>query len=121
MTDFKHSFLEDEGVIIVVIPGGYNVDFKVFDAAWCSDDNRPLIMDNGAPYPLETWKDRFWVWGGYVKWDGCSNWQTNPDCMAHFCGPNQGEDLATIWQEIYRLAANNLTECGAGWLREPKA
>ena len=30
---------------------------------------------------------------GSVKWDGCMNWQTNPNCMAHFCS---AEDIDTL-------------------------
>ena len=36
-----------------------------------------------------------------VKWDGCSNWQTNDDCMAHGCERdhliNAGQALALCW------------------------
>ena len=37
----------------------------------------------------------------FVKWDGCTNWETNEDCMAHGCYrsclTNAGEAMALCW------------------------
>ena len=42
-----------------------------------------------------------WIVEGFVKWDGCSNWMTNPSCMQHFCGREQiltfGETLGRCY------------------------
>ena len=37
---------------------------------------------------------------GHVKWDGCMNWQTNNNCMAHFCA----EDNLNSMIEAFRAA-----------------
>lgn len=38
---------------------------------------------------------------GFVKWDGCINFNTNPSCATHFCGL---EDLRQFADDIIRVA-----------------
>lgn len=46
---------------------------------------------------------------GSVKWDGCINWQTDPGCMAHGCGPSHADTVAAMFREVYRQAHGLLT------------
>ena len=48
---------------------------------------------------------------GTVKWDGCCNWQTNPDCMAHFCQLSDLDELREFFNRVYALAAQHIK----GW------
>jgi len=43
---------------------------------------------------------------GHVKWDGCMDWQTNPNCMAHLCEPEAVPDLAWAFREAWRLCGD---------------
>jgi hypothetical protein len=38
---------------------------------------------------------------GFVKWDGCSNW----DMGLHFCSKKQAVELGTLLGRLYGLAA----------------
>lgn len=44
---------------------------------------------------------------GSIKWDGCMNWQTNPDCMAHFCEKDDISSLSAAFLWV-RLQAGQL-------------
>jgi hypothetical protein len=41
---------------------------------------------------------------GSVKWDGCINWETNPACMMHFCGPSDADRLAALFKDVWEEA-----------------
>lgn len=41
---------------------------------------------------------------GFLKWDGCINWQTDPECMAHGCGPSSADVIGSAFREVYRQA-----------------
>ncbi len=43
-----------------------------------------------------------------VKWDGCVNWQTNPDCMFHFCGVDDLEKLREAFLVMWQFTRDNL-------------
>ncbi len=45
---------------------------------------------------------------GSVKWDGCSNWNTE-ECL-HFCCRNQAKDLGDILAACYDWAAELMPE-----------
>lgn len=63
-----------------VIPSDYNLDFELKES----------IIDNG--------KDSFNVLiKGFLKWDGCMNWETSGGLMYHFCK----EDDALLLNECF--------------------
>lgn len=41
---------------------------------------------------------------GFVKWDGCSNWNFGEQ-MIHFCGADEARGLGELFHRIYELAA----------------
>lgn len=41
---------------------------------------------------------------GFLKWDHCMNWQTNPECMAHFCTLADAERLTRAFAALYEAA-----------------
>lgn len=45
---------------------------------------------------------------GSVKWDGCINWQTTEDCMAHFCSPENADELSRAFKEAWVGCANKM-------------
>lgn len=62
---------------------GLSVEFSIYDD----------VDDEGEP-----------SWTGWVKWDGCINWQTDPGCMAHFCGPHAVDDFAAAFRTVWDTA-----------------
>lgn len=49
---------------------------------------------------------------GTLKWDGCINWQTNPECMMHGCGPHHAHAIAAIFQAIYHVGGRQFDFLG---------
>ncbi len=41
---------------------------------------------------------------GSVKWDGCINWETNGNCMAHFCEVSNMDDLNESFKWVHAEA-----------------
>lgn len=59
---------------------GYSIQFYVYDDDW-------VIID------------------GFVKWDGCSNWNFNTEnCMLHFCDKDEAAELGKIMALLYEIA-----------------
>lgn len=52
---------------------------------------------------LAAWKRAFASIDGALKWDGCINWQTNPDLMVHGCGPSHVNALQAIFATVYHV------------------
>ena len=44
------------------------------------------------------------VASGYIKWDGCMNWMTDPRLMLHHCTPSDIEELSCALQTAYAIA-----------------
>ena len=46
---------------------------------------------------------------GYIKWDGCSNWDWHDrDCMQHFCGREDAVSIGALMNHLYDIAAQRL-------------
>lgn len=44
---------------------------------------------------------------GSLKWDGCINWETDPDCMMHNCGMDSIRELTACFERLYAEAATD--------------
>lgn len=53
---------------------------------------------------------------GSVKWDGCINWETSPNCMYHFCEPAHADHLAQMFKDVWREAALRIPKWDAATL-----
>jgi hypothetical protein len=92
----------------VIVSGGNAIRF------WRegNEDWRPVCFQVFDAFEAKGLGEKEWHWehskdwflDGHVKWDGCINWQTNPDCMAHGCGPSYAEEMAHIFQAIFHVA-----------------
>lgn len=72
------------------------VYFRVFDACQAKS-----VGDKDWRWELV---NNDWFLDGHVKWDGCINWQTNPECMAHGCSPSYAQEMTNIFQAIFHIA-----------------
>ena len=68
------------------------------------------LMHMGAPTPLSEWAGAFCEIDGALKWDGCINWQTNPDCMMHGCGSHHVEELKEIFSAVYHIGQQRMQQ-----------
>lgn len=85
--------------------GNYAMDFRVFAAAegWHTGDTVGSwgLFDGNNDFAFEDWGNAFCEIDGAVKWDGCINWQTNPECMMHGCGPRHISTISAIFETVY--------------------
>jgi hypothetical protein len=87
------------------------MSFRVFLASEDEDGKWDIFatMDN---FPLSEWGSVPWEIDGALKWDGCINWQTNPDCMAHGCGPRYVDQITAIFQTVYSVGKRRMSLLG---------
>lgn len=70
------------------------------------------LIDCGNTWPLDQWQEAFCEIDGDVKWDGCINWQTNPDTMMHGCGPRHVDQIQAIFATVYHVAKRHMDLLG---------
>jgi hypothetical protein len=103
--------LTDHGIAIRFERHEHHIDFRVFNVVCASySDGKGgwkevwQLFDGSASHALEEQAKAYWELDGSVKWDGCINWQTNPDCMAHGCGPRTVEHIRDTFASVYAYA-----------------
>lgn len=83
------------------------MNFRVYAVAQARDGNW-LIQGGrdgcGDFDPLDMWAECFAQISGAIKWDGCINWETNPDVMMHGCGPHHVRELNEIFAAVFHVA-----------------
>lgn len=47
---------------------------------------------------------------GFIKWDGCSNWNTPDDVAIHFCGTRNVVNLMNAILACYHIAGQYMPE-----------
>ena len=70
---------------------GYNNLFMCFEIATLAHQGEPF----SDPDDTEA--------TGALKWDGCINWETSPDCMYHFCEPGDLDRLQRALRRVWTL------------------
>jgi len=68
------------------IGGDHHIDFQILNLNASEEDNVDAY--------------------GFLKYDGCMNWQTDPDCMAHFCDPEQAGNFMNAIKHVWTLGPN---------------
>lgn len=65
-------------------------------------------LENNSHYAsfeiIDTEDENFVVISGSVKWDGCINWQTNSECMAHACDAEELKKQLELVNVVYAEA-----------------
>lgn len=84
------------------------MDFRAFSLCGDADSGWELIH-NCNPYPLADWQLVEAEIDGGLKWDGCINWQTNPSCMMHGCGPGHIGQVTAIFQTVYHIGKRHMS------------
>lgn len=102
---------EDVRVSVKYRVAGDWVDFvaaEFFDCTLADGSVSRQYAKSGSPTnnPTETDFDNAQaIMTGHVKWDGCANFDLQPDeCMVHFCSEKGIADFALIMRCIYREA-----------------
>jgi hypothetical protein len=65
------------------------------------------IAADGDFHTLASYEDIDYEIEGSIKWDGCINWQTSPECMAHGCGPSYIDIVHAVFTAAYAEAAKH--------------
>ena len=97
--------LADHNVAIRYAVHPYVMNFAVYDCVLAGNtgDNMEWTL---------FWANADNVIDGALKWDGCVNWQTNPDCMMHGCGPRHAQVIADIFAAIYHVGKRHFDMLG---------
>jgi hypothetical protein len=111
--------LSDDNIAIRFERHDLHIDFWLFNAALTTRHQDGEVVsegweleDCGDSWPLDRWDDAFWEIRGSIKWDGCINWESNPECMVHGCGPSHITQLTTQFSAIYAFAKRHFDLLG---------
>ena len=102
--------------LIVGEPGAYEAEFKVYEIVSRKEDGTPYFRTGKCgPSETEDFSKAEVFASGFVKWDGCSNWNfdANEGVMMHGCRRtdlldwglvlakcwDMAEDLVDYWNE----------------------
>lgn len=92
------------------------MNFHVFDAAegWRAGETVGEwgLFDGQNDFTFEEWERAEVEIDGGLKWDGCINWQTNPECMMHGCGPGHARKIADIFATVYHIGKRHFDLLG---------
>lgn len=91
--DKQEKEFTELGFRVIASPHDYHVDYQIY-----------LLNDLDDEIEL----------GGHVKWDGCSNWTTNEDCMYHACSRQDIINIGLILAECYDWTK----ELCPNWIKE---
>ena len=94
----------------------YHMDFAVYPVAqafeglskvgaWC-------LFDGANQYDLAEHEQADFEIRGSLKWDGCINWETNPDCMMHGCGPGHAAEIGAMFNAVYHVGKRHFDLLG---------
>lgn len=92
------------GVKYTVHPNGYSVAFEARGVQGY-DENGPIWWKDGA----STLDDADVFVSGDVRWDGCTNYETDRDCMAHACSRESLVALGVLLGRIFDQSAALMT------------
>lgn len=85
----------------------YKVDFLVYEQHGIDTEDKVLYV-NKETGDITSSPDEAEVYlSGFVKWDGCSNWEFNAqeECMLHFCDRDSLGYISKIMQKCYDITA----------------
>lgn len=89
----------------------HRVDFRVVNIiGWdCDDVSKPYLFGPLMNEATETPEAAPAFWTGFIKWDGCSNWDfKTEDCAAHFCGRESATGIGRLMGRLYGITAEHL-------------
>lgn len=98
--------LPEHNYAIRFAPDAYAIEFKVFAAAASKSADTDWswgLFDGENAREFHEWQSAFWEIGGALKWDGCINWETNPECMVHGCSPGHADEITAIFRAVYTI------------------
>ncbi len=110
------EFYDDIGFTVVCKPAPadqcpeHNWCFFAYQILATDENGNRLYNKKGSdwsPNFVDNLEDADKFLRGHVKWDGCSNWEIEPDqiAMLHFCDKEQAQNVGVLFGRIYDLAA----------------
>lgn len=71
---------------IRILPGEYGMDFEICEK---------IINNNKETNDIKI--------KGFLKWDGCMNWDIKNGVMYHFCNPEDADLLNKCFKKVWEL------------------
>ena len=105
MSDVTVHF-KDLGYVVIGTPGEYEASFRIYEVNAWELDGTPLY---GHSYIKDINDTAVEVYAhGYVKWDGCSNWDIDElyRGMLHGCSRRDLLNLGRILGECWDMASD---------------
>ncbi len=106
---------DDMGYAVIAEPKEYSVDYRVFKILGHQQGNAPGVFDvpmygNDLETRTTDIEQAEAFMSGFVKWDGCSNWdfEDNERCMFHGCDEGDLLNFGRVMAECWRLTADLL-------------
>jgi hypothetical protein len=111
----RRDFLDIEFVVIAELEPEYqcSVNYTIYEIVgmtgphgW-SEEGRALFQKAGCDSmePIEDIARAETFAHGSVKWDGCSNWEFQKDCMIHACDREGLERIGNVLTRCWDLTA----------------
>jgi len=97
----------------------YSVDFKIYDISWVSYNGKTGEKDYPSYYDLEDYgnqndhehsENTLPKISGYIKWDGCCNYEYHELPMLHRCGLDGFKDDFNQIKKAYEVCAEIMGE-----------
>lgn len=89
--------------------------FEVFELCGREMNDKPMLKLKNATNGMDeanSFETASMYMEGHIKWDGCTNYTfpAQNDCMLHECSRKGAKAVAQIWDRLYDLAAERMTE-----------
>lgn len=84
----------------------YKVDFLVYEQHEIGAEDKVLYGEETGNLTSSIEEADVYL-SGFVKWDGCSNWEFNAqeECMLHFCDRDSLGYISKVMQKCYDITA----------------
>lgn len=94
------------------------VDFRVYEAHSWNDPNGRKVMwerrgGSSSNDMTDNLDDAELTLGGFIRWDGCSNWNWGDDddpAMIHYCSKAQAEAVGQVFARLYVIAGDYMPQ-----------
>lgn len=103
-----HLNYPDLGYFVTYAVYDYRLEVVVYERFYLEPDNLGVVSKS-ISWPTTDLDDAEKFAAGEIKWDGCSNWDFQPEKnhWSHFCSRRDllefGELLSRLWDEAMRL------------------
>lgn len=86
----------------------YSLDVEVYNIYYLNTDGT-FKLRSEDDIPVDDVKEAGALFRGFIRWDGCSNWDfLTQNCMMHFCGKEGIIAHGKLLEALYDLASQKI-------------